>query len=73
MIRRAALLPFMMFLLVATLCTGASWAQTKILRVGMLNPNDEPEEEMRDRLSGMHFFQTLAGHGWVEGKNVIFD
>jgi len=73
MIRRAALLPFMMFLLVATLCTGASWAQTKILRVGILNPNDEPDEEMRDWLSGMHFYQTLAEHGWVEGKNLAFE
>src|SRR4249920_3253410 len=63
----------MMFFLVATLCTGASWAQTKIARVGILNPNDEPDDEMRAWLYSMHFFQTLAEHGWVEGKNVIFE
>jgi len=72
-IRRAALLTFMMFLLVATLCTGASWAQTKIARVGILNPNDEPDGEMRAWLSGMHFYQTLAERGWVDGKNVMFE
>ena len=59
--------------LTATLCTGASWAQTKIVRVGILNPNDEPDDEMRAWISGMHFYQTLAEHGWVEGKNVIFE
>jgi len=60
-------------LLIAPLWISASWAQTKILRVGILNPNDEPDGEMRDWLSSMHFYQTLAEHGWVEGKNVIFE
>ena len=61
------------FTFVALFCAGTSWAQTKIARVGILNPNDEPDEEMRDWLSGMHFYQTLAEHGWVEGKNVVFE
>jgi len=65
---RAALPAFMVFLLVATFCTGASWAQTKIARVGILTIPD-----IRDWLSTMHFYQTLGEHGWGEGKNVIFE
>jgi putative ABC transport system substrate-binding protein len=60
-------------MLIATLWPDPSWAQTKIARVGILNPNDEPDDEMRAWLSGMHFYQTLAEHGWVEGKNVMFE
>ena len=60
-------------LLIALSGTAASWAQTKVLRVDILNPNDEPDDQMRDWLSAMHFYQTLADHGWVEGKNVIFE
>jgi putative ABC transport system substrate-binding protein len=51
-------------LLVATLCTGASWAQTKIARVGILA--NEPTDFL-------FFYQMLGEHGWVEGKNVIFE
>jgi putative ABC transport system substrate-binding protein len=68
-----ALLAVTALLLITTLWTDPSWAQTKVLRVGILNPNDEPDDEMRDWLSGMHFYQTLGEHGWIEGKNVIFE
>jgi putative ABC transport system substrate-binding protein len=40
-----------------------------MFRVGILN-NGLP---MRDWLSTMPFYQTLAEQGWVEGKNVIFE
>lgn len=56
------------FLLIATFCTGASWAQTKIAHVGILNDNP-----LRDWLTTMHFYQALAQHGWVEGKNITFE
>ena len=67
------LLALTTLLLIAAFWVDASSAQTKVLRVGILNPNDEPDDEMRDWLSSMHFYQTLAEHGWVEGKNVIFE
>jgi len=67
------LLPLTTLLLIAAFPVDTSWAQTKVLRVGILNPNDEPDDEMRAWLYGMHFFQTLAEHGWVEGKNVMFE
>jgi putative ABC transport system substrate-binding protein len=54
--------------LIATLWTDASWAQSKIARVGILSIN-----HVRDWLSTMHFYQTLGEHGWVEGKNVMFE
>ena len=68
MIRRAAL-AVMVLLPVAILCTGASWAQTKIARVGILYSINR--EQMRDFL--LPFYQTLGEHGWVEGKNVVFE
>ena len=67
------LLTLTTLLLIAAFWVDASWAQTKIARVGILNPNDEPDDEMRAWLSGMRFYHTLAEHGWVEGKNVIFE
>jgi hypothetical protein len=59
-------------LLIATFCTGASWAQTKIARVGILN-NSPNVRFLIDFLSAMHFYQTLGEHGWVEGKNIAFE
>ena len=57
------------FFLIATFGMGTSWAQTKTLRVGVLyNTN-----EIRNALSAVRFFQTLGEHGWVEGKNVLFE
>jgi putative ABC transport system substrate-binding protein len=55
-------------LLIATFWGDTSWAQTKIARVGILNENTLP-----NWLSAMNFYQTLGEHGWVEGKNVIFE
>jgi putative ABC transport system substrate-binding protein len=60
------LLAFMAFPLIAAFCTGASWAQTKILRVGVLNIGAD------NQVQGP-FYRTLREHGWVEGKNVVFE
>ncbi len=51
-------------MLIATLWTNASWAQTKIARVGILT---------NDQTDFLFFYQMLGEHGWVEGKNVIFE
>jgi putative tryptophan/tyrosine transport system substrate-binding protein len=59
--------------LVATLCTGASWAQTKIPRVGILANGNNNVRGQTDFLAAMGFYQTLGEHGWVEGKNVTFE
>jgi putative ABC transport system substrate-binding protein len=60
------LLAFTAFLLSATFWTGASWAQNKILRVGILTVGTT-----QDIL--MPWYRTLREHGWVEGKNVAFE
>jgi hypothetical protein len=65
------MLAFVAFLLIATLGTDASWAQTKILRVGVLNPDYQVQEPFYRAQDP--FFRTLREHGWVEGKNVIFE
>jgi putative tryptophan/tyrosine transport system substrate-binding protein len=60
------LLAFTAFPLIAAFCTGASWAQTKIMRVGVLNIGAD------NQVQGP-FYRTLREHGWVEGKNVVFE
>jgi putative ABC transport system substrate-binding protein len=52
--------------LIATLCTEASWAQNKVLRVGILTVG-----ATQDIL--VPWYQTLRELGWVEGKNVAFE
>jgi ABC-type uncharacterized transport system substrate-binding protein len=64
-------LAFIAFLLIATLGADAGWAQTKILRVGLLNPTYQvPEPSSRAQEP---FFRTLREHGWDEGNNVVFE
>ena len=58
-------------LLIATLCTDVSWAQTKILRVGILSPGwgEQPNVAMPTWIAP--FYRTLREHGWVDGDNVV--
>ena len=63
------LLALAILLLIAAFWMNASWAQTKVFRVGILNSINR--EQMRDFL--LPFYQTLGEHGWVEGKNVLFE
>ena len=57
-------------LLIATLWTGASWAQTNIARVGIVVP-DENDESVRQWLQP--FYRTLHDRGWTAGNNVLFE
>jgi len=66
--RISVLLAIAPLLLVASSWTEAIWAQTRILRVGILSNNPT-----RDWLSDMGFSKTLGEHGWIEGKNVTFE
>jgi putative ABC transport system substrate-binding protein len=59
------LLAFTAFPLIAAFYTGAK-AQTRILRVGVLNIDAD------NQVQGP-FYRTLREHGWVEGKNVVFE
>ena len=61
------LLALTAFVLIVTSWTGASWAQAKIPRVGIILPT-APDQ----RFIGP-FYQTLREHGWVEGKTVAFE
>jgi putative tryptophan/tyrosine transport system substrate-binding protein len=58
--------------LLLTFCTGTTWAQTKIERVGILATANNVRGQT-DWLAAAGFFRILAEHGWVEGKNVIFE
>ena len=47
---------------------GRKLGANKIARVGILSVYN-----VRDWLPAMNFYQTLGEHGWVEGKNVVFE
>jgi len=55
--------------LVTALRADPSSAQTKVFQVGILNSINR--EQMHDFL--LPFYQALGEHGWVEGKNVVFE
>ena len=57
----------------ATLCADASWAQTKILRVGVLTVSWSEQVDLTVPRWIEPFYRTLREHGWVEGKNVVFE
>jgi putative ABC transport system substrate-binding protein len=50
--------------------TGASWAQAKVARVGILAGPTTDEAILRWYEP---FRRALAEHGWIEGKNVSFE
>jgi putative ABC transport system substrate-binding protein len=66
-----ALLAFATLMLVATLWTDPTWAQTKIPRIGFLGVNDWSGQMSEAWM--LSFFRTLREHGWIEGKNVVFE
>jgi len=49
----------------------ASWAQTKIPRIGFLGVNDWSGQISEAWMAP--FFRTLREHGWIEGQNVVFE
>ena len=59
------------FIQIAGLSASSSDAQTKIPRVGVLVINSTQAEEVRQFLEPLP--RTLSEHGWVAGKNVIFE
>jgi putative ABC transport system substrate-binding protein len=59
-------------LLIVTLWTDASWAQTKIPRVGILSVGWSDQANMSVPAWIAPFYRTLREHGWVEGDNVAF-
>jgi putative ABC transport system substrate-binding protein len=65
-------LPFTALLLAAAFWTNGSWAQTKILRVGVLTVSWTEQANMTVPAWIAPFYRTLRAHGWVEGDNVEF-
>lgn len=62
-----ALLAFAVLLVIAAFWMHASWAQTKMPRVGVLLPNPPNSGFMGP------FYQTLREQGWIDGKSVAFE
>jgi len=59
------------FFLIAGLSASPGHAQTKIPRVGVLVINSSQDVEVQQFLEPLP--RTLSAHGWVAGKNVIFE
>src|SRR5690348_16519184 len=68
---RHSLLALTALFLIASLWTYASWAQSKISRVGVLVVNPSASAEVQQWFEP--FRRTLSEHGWIEGKNVFFE
>ena len=66
-------LAFTVLLLIATFCTGTTWAQTKMLRVGVLTVSWSEQADTTVPRWIEPFYRTLREHGWVEGNNVVFE
>jgi putative tryptophan/tyrosine transport system substrate-binding protein len=64
-----ALLTFAAFLIIATVWMGASWAQNRVWRIGILNVDHYTQDDTRK----WRLYRMLSEHGWVVGKNVIFE
>ena len=60
-------------LMIGTLWPDASWAQAKILRVGVLTVSWSEQADLTVPRWIVPFYQTLREHGWVEGNNVVFE
>ena len=65
------LMSFTAFLVIATVWMGASWAQNqnRIWRIGFLNI----DHYSLDDIPKWTIYQVLSEHGWVVGKDVIFE
>ena len=59
------------FFLIAAVSASSGHAQTKIPRVGVLVINSSQDEELQQFLEPLP--RMLGEHGWVAGKNVIFE
>ena len=59
--------------LIVPLWTDATWAQTKVLRVGVLTVSWSEQADLPVPRWIVPFYRTLREHGWVEGKNVVFE
>ena len=57
------------FFLIATFWTNASWAQTRIWGIGFLSVPHYSQDDARN----FPIYRTLSDHGWVVGKDVIFE
>jgi len=69
---RALLAPTAL-LLIATLWTDISWAQTKTLRVGVLTVSWSEQADLTVPRWIVPFHQMLSKHGWGENNNVTFE
>jgi putative ABC transport system substrate-binding protein len=59
------------FLLIGTCWADATWAQTKMFRVGILGIPPILSAEVQQWLEP--FRRTLSERGWIEGKNITFE
>ena len=64
-----ALLSCAALLVIATVWMGASWAQNRIWRIGILNV----DHYSQDDVPKWPIYRVLSEHGWVVGKDVIFE
>jgi putative ABC transport system substrate-binding protein len=69
--RSAVVLLLTALILTGLACSGQSWAQASIPRVGILSFFGGTDDELKEWLKP--FSRTLAGQGWIEGKNVSFE
>jgi putative ABC transport system substrate-binding protein len=55
----------------AAVCAARPQQGDRVRRIGVLNPYDENDPELKRRISA--FTQALAGLGWTDGRNLRMD